>query len=76
MSGRHDGGPAADALAVVREALRNDESSRAAGTFMRGLTLGALLGAALAGSAIWQRRERRRLEAANPQSPPAGTTPA
>ena len=29
---------------------------------MRGLTLGALIGAAVAGSAIWQRRGRRRLE--------------
>jgi hypothetical protein len=57
--------PAADALALVREALSSDESGRAAGTFMRGLTLGALIGAAIAGSAVWQRRERRRHEAAS-----------
>jgi len=29
-------------------------------TFMRGLTLGALVGAAIAGSAIWQRGRRGR----------------
>jgi hypothetical protein len=28
-------------------------------TFLRGLTLGALLGAAIAGSAIWSRRSAR-----------------
>jgi hypothetical protein len=59
MSGREAPTPA-EALALVREALSSDESGRAAGTFMRGLTLGALLGAAIAGSAFWQRRERRR----------------
>lgn len=59
MSGR-DAPTPAEALALVREALSSDESGRAAGTFMRGLTLGALLGAAIAGSAFWQRRERRR----------------
>jgi hypothetical protein len=48
-----------DALDLVREVLRGDDQGRAAGTFMRGLTLGALIGAAIAGSAIWQRRERR-----------------
>ncbi len=48
-----------EALAVVREALRSDERGRVSGTFMRGLTLGALLGAAVAGSAIWQRRAQR-----------------
>ena len=45
-----------DGLAVVRDALRSDDRGRVGGTFMRGLTLGALLGAAIAGSAIWQRR--------------------
>jgi hypothetical protein len=30
------------------------------GSFMRGIVIGALVGAAIAGSAIWQRRHRRR----------------
>ena len=54
------GGSAADALATVREALAGDAGPPSAATFMRGLTLGALLGAAIAGSAIWQRRDRAR----------------
>ena len=49
----------ADALGVVRGLLRGGDGDHAAGTFMRGLTLGALIGAAVAGSAIWQRRGRR-----------------
>lgn len=47
---------------TVREALRGEEGGSSCTTFMRGLTLGALMGAAVAGSAIWQRRGRRRLE--------------
>ena len=43
------------ALENVREVLRGDEASGGGTTFMRGLTLGALLGAAIAGSALWQR---------------------
>lgn len=36
------------------------------GSFVRGLTLGALLGAAIAGSSLWSRRRRRaRLAAAD-----------
>jgi hypothetical protein len=55
MSGRPEPG---EALEVVRGLLGGDQE-RAAGTFMRGLTLGALIGAAIAGSAIWQRRGKR-----------------
>ena len=47
---------------TVRDALRGEEGASGGTTFMRGLTLGALLGAAVAGSAIWQRRGRRRLQ--------------
>ena len=47
---------------TVREALRGEEGASTGTTFMRGLTLGALMGAAVAGSAIWQRRGRRRQE--------------
>ena len=60
MSGKDQ---AESALGTVREALRGDEASGSGTTFMRGLTLGALLGAAIAGSALWQRRTRaKRLE--------------
>ncbi len=54
--------------ARVRRALAS-EPSRADGTmserqhhavFLRGLSLGALVGAAIAGSAIWDRRRARR----------------
>ena len=55
MSGRDQG-----IVETVREALRGEEGASSGTTFMRGLTLGALMGAAIAGSAIWQRRGRRR----------------
>jgi hypothetical protein len=57
MSGRDQG-----MVGTVREALRGEEGASTGTTFMRGLTLGALIGAAVAGSAIWQRRGRRRLQ--------------
>ena len=57
MSGRDQG-----LVETVREALRGEEGASTGTTFMRGLTLGALIGAAVAGSAIWQRRGRRRLQ--------------
>jgi hypothetical protein len=50
--------PAA-ALETVREVLGADEGASSA-TFMRGLTLGALLGAAIAGSALWRRARASR----------------
>jgi hypothetical protein len=60
MSPRADRGtPPADALAAVRAVLAGDDDGRASSTFVRGLTLGALIGAAVAGSAIWGRRARR-----------------
>ena len=54
MTGR----PPSDPLAIARDVLTGADEGRAASTFMRGLTLGALLGAALAGSLLWQRRGR------------------
>jgi hypothetical protein len=35
---------------------RQDDDDQRASTFARGLALGALVGAAIAGSTIWQRR--------------------
>lgn len=47
-------------LDTVQEVLRGEEGVGSGATFMRGLTLGALLGAAIAGSALWQRRVRSK----------------
>jgi hypothetical protein len=63
MSGRDQG-----LVETVREALRGEEGASTGTAFMRGLTLGALMGAAVAGSAIWQRRGRRRRERRAPDS--------
>jgi hypothetical protein len=48
------------ALETVRDVLGGDEGGTAGATFMRGLTLGALLGAAIAGSALWRRARATR----------------
>jgi lipid-binding SYLF domain-containing protein len=45
-----------------------DDDQRAA-TFVRGLALGALVGAAIAGSTIWQRRHARPNAAAADAAP-------
>ena len=39
---------------------RSDDLTTA--TFLRGLTLGAILGAIIAGSSIWSRRFRRNVD--------------
>jgi hypothetical protein len=36
------------------------EHGRRNGSFVRGLTLGAILGAIIAGSSVWSRRRRRQ----------------
>jgi hypothetical protein len=64
---------ARSALGSVREVLRGDEASGTGTTFMRGLTLGALLGAAIAGSALWQRRTRAK-RPVPPEEPAEATT--
>jgi hypothetical protein len=48
-----------DPIAAFRELLAGDDNGHARATFMRGLTLGALLGAAIAGSLIIRRRPGR-----------------
>jgi len=47
-----------------REANPDDEVDPRAAAFLRGVTIGALVGAAIAGSALWERAWRRRAEAA------------
>ena len=57
--------------ATTAEAARDDERQS---TFARGLVLGALVGAAIAGSTIWQRR-RTRDEAPAPATPRRAARP-
>jgi hypothetical protein len=40
-----------------------DSADRATTSFLRGLTIGALIGAIIAGSSLWSRRRRRRARA-------------
>jgi hypothetical protein len=44
-------------------------------SFLRGVTIGALVGAAIAGSALWERAQRRRMaaeaDAGGDASPPS-----
>jgi hypothetical protein len=60
--------------AIVRAvAGRPDDEDQRASTFARGLALGALVGAAIAGSTIWQRRQIRAArdeQAAEAENPP------
>jgi hypothetical protein len=56
----------------------HDDDDQRATTFARGLALGALVGAAIAGSTIWQRRHSRstRPSAGPPIGSPDGPAPA
>jgi len=47
-----------------------------AATFLRGLSLGALVGAAIAGSAIWRRVRDARNESDDRRSANEGTSPS
>jgi len=53
------------------------DRDRRASTFARGLAIGALVGAAIAGSTIWQRRQDQlaRIEAREYPSDPAPDAP-
>ena len=48
-----------EALVRIVVGSGNDVDDQRATTFARGLALGALVGAAIAGSTIWQRRHAR-----------------
>jgi hypothetical protein len=52
-----------------------DDDDRRATTFARGLALGALVGAAIAGSAIWQRRHAAAEPAELEREPAAPESP-
>jgi hypothetical protein len=54
-----------------------DEAAHTQAIFLRGLSLGALIGAAIAGSAIWERhRIRGRAEKTAPEHRPEPRTSA
>ena len=62
-------------IARAAEAAAGDDPRPA--TFVRGLAIGALVGAAIAGSTIWQRRHARSAEAgASAPDSPAASEPA
>jgi hypothetical protein len=50
---------------------RRDDDDPRASTFARGLALGALVGAAIAGSTIWQRRHTAARPTPGPVAPRA-----
>jgi hypothetical protein len=52
-----------------------DDRDQRASTFARGLALGALVGAAIAGSTIWQRRQSNREESGPADAPENGPEP-
>jgi hypothetical protein len=63
--------------AIIRAIVggAHDDDDERATTFARGLALGALVGAAIAGSTIWQRRHARNertatIETAQDEQPP------
>jgi hypothetical protein len=39
--------------------MSSQDDGRSTASFLRGLTIGAIIGAILAGSSIWSRRRRR-----------------
>jgi hypothetical protein len=63
---------------LLPEAFEGSQRSPVMSTFLRGVTTGALVGAAIAGSALWTRYRRTR-EARGAVTPtaglPASTTP-
>jgi hypothetical protein len=61
---------------LVPEAFADSHRSPVVSTFLRGVTTGALVGAAIAGSALWSRYRRSRsasvdVPAASPRDTPS-----
>ena len=55
--------------------MSRDTDSHSTGSFVRGMTIGALLGAVVAGSSLWSRRRMARRTAANEAAQLAGPAP-
>ena len=60
-----------DRTAAAALARTSDDEAEGLARFLRGMTIGALVGAAIAGSAIWQ-RTRGRTEQEVPLGDPPG----
>jgi hypothetical protein len=77
MSDKSARDPRAVIERVLPEAFEGSRRSPVMSTFLRGVTTGALVGAAIAGSALWGRYRRTRdAGAVAPTAePPAATTP-
>ncbi len=60
------------AAEVPADPVDRDGISPSAAIFLRGLSLGALIGAAIAGSAIWERRRTRQARLVAASQPPPG----
>ena len=58
---------------LVPEAFAGADHSPIVSTFLRGLTTGALVGAAIAGSALWNRYRRSRRPPSDGAESPPGT---
>jgi hypothetical protein len=58
---------------LVPDVFGGDYGSPAMSTFLRGVTTGALVGAAIAGSALWTRYRRQRQEARIDDATQAGS---
>ena len=54
---------------LLRLARDEPDDDHAQSIFLRGLSLGALIGAAIAGSAIWERRRIKRAAGESPRPP-------
>ncbi len=75
LPARPDGGPGGPRLpgssrgplAGLSELAEFLGDERRQATFLRGLTIGALVGAAIAGSRIWRRRRPNRPETGEPE---------
>jgi hypothetical protein len=61
---------------LVPEAFADSHRSPVVSTFLRGVTTGALVGAAIAGSALWSRYRRSRSATADVPAAPARDAPA
>jgi hypothetical protein len=78
MSSKATRDPRAAIERLLPEAFEGSHRSPVMSTFLRGVTTGALVGAAIAGSALWTRYRRTRdaREAVSPTTEgPAATTP-
>lgn len=63
MTGARDRGEQSIIERLVPDVFAGDDRSPTMSTFLRGVTTGALVGAAIAGSALWTRYRRQRGEA-------------